>query len=53
MAVCPYAHPDTPLHNLIRLGVTHSANFRKAAVKMDDLFYGTKPSPHSPPEWIK
>ncbi|MBG0784115.1 MAG: 4Fe-4S dicluster domain-containing protein [Anaerolineaceae bacterium] len=53
MAVCPYAHPDTPLHNLIRLGVTHSANFRKAAVKMDDLFYGSKPSPHSPPEWIE
>ena len=53
MAVCPYAHPDTPLHNLIRFGVAHSANFRKAAVKMDDLFYGRKPNPHSPPDWIK
>ena len=53
MAVCPYSHPDTLLHNLIRYGVSHSANFRKAAVKMDDLFYGSKPAPHSPPKWIK
>lgn len=53
MAVCPYAHPDTPLHNLIRLGVAHSANFRKAAAAMDDLFYGKKPAPHDPPAWIK
>lgn len=52
MAVCPYAHPDTPLHNLVRFGVAHSANFRKAAVRMDDLFYGSKPNPHSPSEWI-
>jgi len=52
MAVCPYAHPDSPLHNLIRSGVVHSANFRKAAVKMDDVFYGKKPNPHSPPEWV-
>ncbi len=46
------AYPDTLLYNLIRYGVTHSANFRKAAVKMDDVFYGSKPNPHSPPEWI-
>lgn len=53
MAVCPYAHPDTLLHNMIRYGVAHSANFRKAAVVMDDFFYGEKPAPHSPPAWIK
>jgi reductive dehalogenase len=53
MAVCPYAHPDTPLHNLIRFGVANSANFRKAAVVMDDLFYGKKPRPHVPPKWVQ
>jgi reductive dehalogenase len=53
MAVCPYAHPDTALHNLIRFGVTHSANFRKAAAAMDDLFYGPKPKPHAAPKWLQ
>jgi len=53
MAVCPYSHPDGTLHNLIRLGVAHSANFRKAAVKMDDLFYGRKPKPHAAPKWLQ
>ncbi|MBG0786696.1 MAG: 4Fe-4S dicluster domain-containing protein [Anaerolineaceae bacterium] len=53
MAVCPYAHPDTALHNLIRLGVTQSANFRRAAVTMDDLFYGRKPKPHVAPKWLQ
>ena len=38
------------MHNLIRLGVENSANFRKAAVKMDDLFYGRKPKPHVAPK---
>ncbi len=53
MAVCPYAHADSPLHNLIRLGVRRSANFRRAAVALDDLFYGKKPKPHAPPDWLK
>ena len=53
MAVCPYSHPDTALHNLIRFGVAHSANFRQAAVAMDDLFYGPKPKPHVAPKWLQ
>jgi reductive dehalogenase len=52
MAVCPYAHADIPIHNLIRLGVAHSTNFRQAAVWLDDLFYGKKPRPHDPPRWL-
>jgi reductive dehalogenase len=52
MAVCPYAHADIPIHNLIRLGVANSANFRRAAVWLDDLFYGKKPRPHDPPRWV-
>ncbi len=53
MAVCPYAHPDSFLHNLIRLGVNHSSNFRRAAIVMDDLFYGVKPRPHAYPDWLE
>jgi ferredoxin len=52
MAVCPYAHKDNAFHNLIRVGVAHSANFRRAAVWLDDLFYGKKPRPHDPPRWL-
>ena len=53
IAVCPYSHPDSFMHNLIRLGVENSANFRKAAVKVDDLFYGRKPKPHVAPKWLQ
>ena len=53
MAVCPYAHADSVLHNLIRQGVAHSHNFRRASHWMDNLFYGKKPLPHSPPDWIQ
>jgi ferredoxin len=52
MAVCPYAHADNALHNLIRFGVAHSANFRSAAVWLDDFFYGKKPPSHQPPRWL-
>lgn len=53
MAVCPYAHADNTFHNLIRFGVANSANFRRAAIWMDDLFYGKKPPPHQPPSWLR
>jgi len=52
MAVCPYAHTDHFLHNLIRFGVAQSGVFRRAANALDNLFYGKKPQPHSPPKWI-
>ena len=53
MAVCPYSHTDNLMHNLIRYGVGHSHNFRRAAHWMDNLFYGEKPLPHTPPDWIQ
>ncbi len=52
MAVCPYAHADNAFHNMIRFGVSHSTNFRRAAIWLDDLFYGRKPHPHHPPDWL-
>ncbi len=41
--VCPYAHPNNLLHNLVRKGIKKSYLFANAALKMDDLFYGRKP----------
>ncbi|TFH41411.1 MAG: 4Fe-4S dicluster domain-containing protein [Lysobacterales bacterium] len=52
MQVCPYSHPDNLAHNLIRTGVRRSATFRALALKMDDYFYGRKPSPQPIPQWI-
>jgi len=43
MAVCPYAHADHFMHSLIRFGVDHSGMFRRAAYRMDQLFYGKNP----------
>lgn len=53
MAVCPYSHPDNFYHNLVRRGINRSRPFRRLALRMDDFFYGSKPSPHRSPEWIK
>ncbi len=53
MAVCPYSHADNFMHNLIRFGVNHSHNFRRVGHKLDNLFYGRKPTPNSPPDWLQ
>jgi hypothetical protein len=42
MRVCPYSHPDSPAHNLVRLAIGKSASARRAMVWLDDLFYGKK-----------
>ena len=51
MAVCPYSHPDSFSHSLIRWGNSRSGFFRRGANWMDDLFYGRKPAPRQAPEW--
>ena len=53
MTVCPYSHPDNLYHNLVRRGIAHSYLFRRAALKLDDLFYGQKPPPGAPPPWTQ
>jgi len=52
MSVCPYSHPDTFLHNMVRFAIKRSHLFRKIAIKMDDFFYGSKPAPMELPQWI-
>ncbi len=53
MAVCPYSHPDNWAHNIIRWGIQRSGAFRRAALWMDDLFYGKEPVEKPAPEWAR
>jgi ferredoxin len=51
MAVCPYAHADSAFHRAVRWGVRRSGLFRRAAVRLDDVFYGQRPAAGTPPSW--
>lgn len=53
MAVCPYSHPDTLLHSLVRRGVRSFPAFRRVAIWADDFFYGERPPPQELPEWMR
>jgi reductive dehalogenase len=52
MKVCPYSHPDSPLHNLVRWGLGRSALFRHFALRMDDMLYGRRPGRLPRPAWL-
>ena len=53
MTVCPYSHPDSPPHNLLRWGIKRSGFVRRGALWMDDLFYGKEPPRKEAPEWTQ
>ena len=53
MKICPYAHPDTFYHNVIRWGAARSGFFRRAVLLLDDLFYGKKSTQRGTPEWTQ
>jgi len=42
MKVCPYGHPPTLVHNIVRAGIRRSSLARTVSVWGDDLFYGRK-----------
>jgi reductive dehalogenase len=42
MKVCPFSHPPTFVHNLVRAGISASPFARTLSVWCDDLFYGKK-----------
>lgn len=52
VSVCPYSHPDNIMHNIVRFGLKQSSQFRTAALKMDDFFYGRKPAVAEMPDWM-
>jgi NAD-dependent dihydropyrimidine dehydrogenase PreA subunit len=51
--VCPYSHPDNPLHNLVRRGIARSGFFRRAVKWLDDVFYGREPARRDAPSWTR
>jgi ferredoxin len=53
MTVCPYSHPDTLPHNMLRWGIARSGFIRRGSLWMDDLFYGKQPEPRQPPAWTQ
>ena len=48
MTVCPYSHPDSTAHNIVRWAIRSSGTARRGALWLDDLFYGRHPEPLSP-----
>jgi reductive dehalogenase len=42
MTVCPYSHPDNVAHDIVRWAIRRSGAARRAALWMDDLFYGRR-----------
>ncbi len=42
MQVCPYSHPPTFVHNIVRAGVKHSAFARRVSLWGDNFFYGRR-----------
>ena len=42
MRVCPYSHPPTPIHNLVRFAIARSAFARRVSIWGDDLLYGRR-----------
>lgn len=53
MKVCPYSHPNNLAHNLVRWGSARSGFFRRAALLLDNIFYGAHPGSKPPPDWLK
>ncbi len=50
--VCPYSHPDTPVHNSVRRILRRNALARRLALWADDHFYGRRPTaPSTLPDW--
>ncbi|MEE4114604.1 MAG: 4Fe-4S dicluster domain-containing protein [Marinilabiliaceae bacterium] len=52
MAVCPYSHKSNWLHKIARWGINNNVFFRRAAIRLDDLIYGSKPRSANPPVWV-
>jgi NAD-dependent dihydropyrimidine dehydrogenase PreA subunit len=52
VAVCPYSHPDTAWHNVIRWTAHRSGLARRAILHLDHLFYGARPQQGPAPAWL-
>jgi reductive dehalogenase len=53
MRVCPWSHARTFPHRLIVSLIVRNRLARRIFSAMDDLFYGRKPKPKAPPNWVR
>lgn len=53
MKVCPFSHPDQWMHNAVRGLIRRSSFARRAALAMDDFFYGRQPAFRPAPDWTQ
>jgi ferredoxin len=53
MAVCPLAHAEGMAADFMRIAIHLSPFARRAALWLDDLFYGRKPKERPGPGWLK
>ena len=51
ITVCPYSHRDNWFHRFVRWGIKNNLFFRHLAIKLDDIFYGHRPSISPLPGW--
>lgn len=52
MTVCPYSHPDTAMHDVVRWANRRSGFARRATLWLDDAVYGRRPAPRPGPDWV-
>jgi reductive dehalogenase len=50
---CPFSHPDSTLHNLVRGIIANNALSHRLLLRLDDWFYGRIPAPDrfQAPDW--
>jgi reductive dehalogenase len=53
ISVCPFSHRNNWFHGFIRWAIKNNLLFRYLAIKLDDIFYGRRPSIRPLPEWAE
>ena len=53
VSVCPYSHPDNPMHSAVRFAIRRSAIARRLALIADDYIYGRLPPPVDSDGWME
>ncbi len=52
LKVCPYSHPDTLMHRMVRQMIARNPVAQRLALAGDDFFYGRRPKhPVKLPDW--
>ena len=53
VSVCPYSHPDNPMHAAVRFAIRRSGIARRLALVADDYVYGRLPPPVDTDGWME